>query len=64
MIESRLLVDLEAVVELDSLPKRSRSRLLLFFEKLRTYPGYALEENDPFRDRVIAQWSQSRRINE
>ncbi|MBK8037813.1 MAG: hypothetical protein IPK22_11910 [Verrucomicrobiaceae bacterium] len=38
MIDYRLLVDLEAVVELDSLPKRSRNRLLLFFEKLRAYP--------------------------
>ena len=48
MIEYRLLVDLEAVVELDSLPKRSHSRLLLFFEKLRTYPEEhsAAEERD------------------
>ena len=40
MIEYRLLVDLEAVVELDSLPKRDRRRLLLFFEKLRSYPEH------------------------
>ncbi len=40
MIEYRLLVDLEAVVELDNLPKRDRSRLLLFFEKLRSYPKH------------------------
>lgn len=48
MIEYRLLVDLEAVVELDSLPKRDRSRLLLFFEKLRAYPEdhCAAEERD------------------
>ena len=48
MIEYRLLVDLEAVVELDSLPKRDRSRLLFFFEKLRAYPEdhCAAEERD------------------
>ncbi len=40
MIECRLLIDLEAVVELDSLPKRHRARLLPFFEKLRAYPDH------------------------
>ncbi|HRH94688.1 MAG TPA: hypothetical protein PLB55_02075 [Prosthecobacter sp.] len=40
MIEYRLLVDLEAVVELDSLSKRDRGKLLLFFEKLRSYPEH------------------------
>ncbi len=38
MIEYRLLIDLDAVIELDNLSKRDRSRLLLFFEKLRSYP--------------------------
>lgn len=46
MIEYRLLVDLEAVVELDSLPKRDRSRLLLFFEKLRSYPEHYATANE------------------
>ena len=40
MIKYRLLVDLESVVELDNLSKRDRSCLLLFFEKLRSYPEY------------------------
>ncbi|MGV3659024.1 MAG: hypothetical protein ACO1TE_02535 [Prosthecobacter sp.] len=38
MIEYRLLIDLEAVVELDGLAKRDRGNLLQFFEKLREYP--------------------------
>lgn len=46
MIEYRLLVDLEAVVELDCLSKRDRSRLLLFFEKLRSYPEYYASANE------------------
>ena len=46
MIEYRLLVDLEAVVELDQLPKRDRSRLLLFFEKLRTNPDHHASANE------------------
>ena len=54
MIEYRLLVDLEAVVELDSLPKRDRRRLLLFFEKLRSYPEhYASAEERDDRGRRI-----------
>ncbi|MDZ4403729.1 hypothetical protein [Prosthecobacter sp.] len=54
MIEYRLLVDLEAVVELDSLPKRDRSRLLLFFEKLRSYPEhYASADERDDRGRRI-----------
>jgi hypothetical protein len=38
MIDYRLLIDLEAVVELDGLPKRDRIKLLSFFEKIRLYP--------------------------
>lgn len=54
MIEYRLLVDLEAVVELDNLPKRDRSRLLLFFEKLRSYPEhYASADERDDRGRRI-----------
>lgn len=34
----RLLVDLEAIAVLDSLPKRSRSRLLEHFTRLRSSP--------------------------
>ena len=29
-----------------------------------TYHGYPLEENDAFRDSVIAQWNQAERIHE
>ncbi len=57
MIEYRLLVDLEAVVELDNLPKRDRSRLLLFFEKQRSYPKHyasASERDDRGRRIDIA----------
>ena len=60
MIEYRLLVDLEAVVELDSLPKRDRSKLLLFFEKLRSYPEHhaAADERDDVGRRIdIASYS-------
>jgi hypothetical protein len=46
MIEYRLLVDLEAVVELDNLSKRDRSRLLLFFEKLRSHPEHYASANE------------------
>lgn len=38
MIDYRLLIDLEAVVGLDGLPKRERGKLLAFFERLRAYP--------------------------
>lgn len=38
MIEYRLLIDLEAVVELDGVAKRDRGRLLQFFERIREYP--------------------------
>ena len=48
MIDYRLLLDLEAVVELDSLPKRDRIKLLSFFEKIRLYPEQhsAADERD------------------
>lgn len=54
MIEYRLLVDLEAVVELDSLSKRDRGRLLVYFEKLRAYPeNYAAASERDDRGRRI-----------
>jgi hypothetical protein len=29
-----------------------------------TYHGYPLEDNDPFREAVIAKWNRSKRVNE
>lgn len=54
MIEYRLLVDLEAVVELDNLSKRDRGSLLAFFQKLRSYPeGFSsADERDDVGRRI------------
>jgi hypothetical protein len=37
-VDYRLLVDLEAIAVLDSIPKKVRSRLLVHFVKLRSMP--------------------------
>ena len=53
-MEYRLLVDLEAIVVLDSLPKRVRTRLLNHFTKLRATPDQYSEsfEHDGIGRRV------------
>jgi mRNA-degrading endonuclease RelE of RelBE toxin-antitoxin system len=37
-MDYRLLVDLDAIAVLDSIPKRTRTRLLEYFVKLRSTP--------------------------
>ncbi len=38
-MEYRLLIDLEAIELLDTLPKKERNRLIDQFEKIRSFPG-------------------------
>lgn len=38
-MEYRLLIDLEAIELLDSLPKKDRNRLIDQFEKIRSFPS-------------------------
>lgn len=50
MVEYRLLIDLEAILELDGVAKRDRGKLLQFFEKLRGYPELYSQSHE--RDNV------------
>ena len=49
-MDYRLLVDLEAIAVLDSLPKRIRTRLLAHFGRLRATPERYSDYHE--RDRV------------
>ena len=53
-MDYRLLVDLDAIAVLDSLPKRSRTRLLNHFAKLRSSPDQYSEchEHDRIGRRI------------
>lgn len=49
-MDYRLLVDLEAIAFLDSIPKRARKRLLEHFVRLRATPDRLSEQRD--QDRI------------